>query len=83
MRSDDTYDRDWKRLSVPLGAVVPLIAATLLGMADVAGFGASRHRLEHADSWWLLPSAAAVLAAFCAYYFAYRGIHPHHRWGGA
>ncbi len=43
-------------------------------MAYVAGFDAVHHQLVHAHWWWLAPSFAAVMLAFCGYYFAYRGI---------
>jgi hypothetical protein len=51
-----------------------LYAAAAVGMAYVAGFSAVQRRLEHAQWLWLVPSLAALLVAFCGYYFAYRGI---------
>lgn len=67
-------NRQWKQLAglVLLAALV--YAAAGVGMAYVAGFGAVHRRLDHAQWWWLAPSFAAVLVAFCGYFFAYRAV---------
>ena len=51
-----------------------LYVAAGVGMAYVAGFSAIEHRIATAHWWWLAPSFAAVLLAFCGYLLAYRGI---------
>ncbi len=43
-------------------------------MAYVAGFDAVHQLLTTAHWWWLAPSFAAVVVAFCGYLLAYRGI---------
>lgn len=67
-------NRRWPHLSGLIALAAALFAAGTIGMAYVAGFGAVRTRLVHADWWWLAPCLGAVLLSFCGYYFAYRGI---------
>lgn len=67
-------DRDAKQIAGLILLAALLYAAGIVGMAYVAGFSAIQHRLATAHWWWLAPSFAAVVVAFCGYYFAYRGI---------
>jgi hypothetical protein len=76
MRRLSTHHVYWSKhqlagLTVVMAA---LYVAAGVGMAYVAGFSAVRRRLEDAQWWWLAPSFAGLLVAFCGYYFAYRGI---------
>jgi hypothetical protein len=72
--SSHHVNRTWPQLAGLIALIAALYAAAGVGMAYVAGFGAVQHRLEHAQWWWLAPSAGAVVLAFCGYYFAYRGV---------
>jgi hypothetical protein len=64
-----------RRQLVGLAAVMAVLyVAAGVGMAYTAGFTAVQRRLEQAQWWWLAPCLAALLVAFCGYYFAYRGI---------
>lgn len=67
-------NRSWLQLAGLITLIACLYAAAAVGMAYVAGFSAVQHRLDHAQWWWLAPSFAAVLLAFCGYYFGYRGV---------
>jgi MFS family permease len=67
-------DRDGRRLAGLVALTVALWALGGVGMAYVAGFGAVQRRLEMAHWWWLGLAFCGVTAAFCGYFFAYRGI---------
>jgi hypothetical protein len=64
----------WSQLAGLAAVMAILYVAAGVGMAYVAGFSAVQRRLEHAQWWWLAPSFAALLLAFCGYFFAYRGM---------
>lgn len=67
-------DRTPSQLLGLVGLTATLYVAAGLGMAYIAGFGVVERRIDHAQWWWLAPSFAAVVLAFCGYYFAYRGV---------
>jgi hypothetical protein len=72
--SSHHVNRTWPQLAGLIALVAVLYLAAGVGMAYVAGFGAVKDRLAHADWWWLVPSCAAVVLAFVGYYYGYRGI---------
>ena len=68
-------DKTWRPLTGLILLIVLLFAAGGVGMAYVAGFGAVRTRLEHAQWWWLAPSFGGVIIAYVGYFFAYRAVN--------
>lgn len=72
--SSHHVNRTWPQLAGLIALIAALYVAAGVGMAYVAGFGAVRDRIDHADWWWLAAAFGGVVLGFCGYYFGYCGV---------